>query len=206
MIRTLFSPTVWKDRFQRWSERARGVDFSLVVLPEEVGLDPKRSVSHVASGNKWLRRALADLPITPADRIIDVGCGKASAMKVMLDFPFARVDGVEAADAIAQVARANFRKLGIAPERYRIVTADATEFTALDEYSYVYMYNPFSCEVMASFMSNLAASVERAPRRVTILYDNPLCHDTIVGGGVFKKTDRDYPDAWGNRIYVYTNR
>jgi len=170
-----------------------------------VGLDPQRARAHVASGDKWLRRALKDLPITAADRMIDVGCGKGSAMKVMLEFPFSRVDGIELGEPIAAIARSNFRTLEVPPERYAVITADAAEFTDLDQYTYVYFYNPFTAAVMSSFMANLKASVERSPRRVTIVYDNPLCHDAVVAGGVFRKLPRDYPDATGNRIYVYSN-
>jgi cyclopropane fatty-acyl-phospholipid synthase-like methyltransferase len=38
---------------------------------------------------------LADLKINSNDRILDIGCAKGSAIRCMLKFPFAAVDGVE---------------------------------------------------------------------------------------------------------------
>lgn len=203
LIARLTSRRHWIQRIRRWRERLAGVDFSTVVHPEEIGLDPRRAVMVSPSGNKWLRRVFEDMEILPADAILDVGCGKGSAMRLMLECPFARIDGIELSSHIAEIARANFAKLKVSPERFSVIVADAAEFTALDRYNHIYFYNPFSREIMESFMAQLRASLERAPRQVTIVYDNPLCHEAIIEGDVFRKADRDYPDEDGNRIYVY---
>ena len=202
-LEDLFSAAAWRDRARRWSERAQGVDFSGVVRAEEAGLDPNRAQAYVSSGTKWLRRLFKDLSITPDDRILDVGCGKGGAMKVMLGFPFARVDGIEASERIAEVARANFAKLRIPAHRYAVITADATTFTALDDYNYVYLYNPFSCDVMAAFIANLAVSLARTPRPFTLIYDNPVCHDTIIASGAFRPLPSSHRDETGNPINMY---
>jgi hypothetical protein len=205
VIERLVSARHWQGRLQRWREKMAGVDFSTVVFPEEIGLDPRHAQLVAPSGNRWLRAVLDELGVCAMDAVLDVGCGKGSAMRVMLEFPFSRVDGVEAAEQIARIARTNFATLRVSSKRHSVITADASTFTALDHYNFIYFYNPFSCEVMASFMANLRASLTRAPRLVTIVYDNPVCHDTVVEGGVFRKSDRDYPDETGNRIYVYSN-
>jgi len=36
-----------------------------------------------------------------------------------------------------------------------------------------------------------------------IIYNNPFCNDVLLQNG-FKKL-KDYPDKWGNRIYLYSN-
>jgi SAM-dependent methyltransferase len=204
IIERLVSARHWQGRFQRWREKMAGVDFSTVVFPEEIGLDPQRAQLVAPSGNRWLRAVFDEMGICAADAVLDVGCGKGSAMRLMLEFPFFRVDGIEASERIAEIARANFDKLGVSRARVRVMTADAAAFTALDRYNFIYFYNPFSCEVMSSFMANLRESWRRAPRLLTIVYDNPVCHDTVVEGAVFRKADRDYPDETGNRIYVYS--
>jgi cyclopropane fatty-acyl-phospholipid synthase-like methyltransferase len=52
---------------------------------------------------------LNDLNITANDSIIDIGCGKGSAMLSMLGFPFARVDGVELSQQIGSIAIRNLK-------------------------------------------------------------------------------------------------
>src|SRR5512143_105611 len=92
-------------------EKIQGVDFATIVEPEEVGLDSKYVVHSSPSGNKYLIRLLQDLHVTNQDSILDIGCGKGSAMLAMLKFPFARVDGIELSKEIAATATRNFTKL-----------------------------------------------------------------------------------------------
>src|SRR4051794_37242946 len=83
-------------------EIIQGVDFSGMVLPEEVGVGPQIYVVESApSWNKYLVRVLKDLHINKQDTILDIGCGKGSAMLAMLKFPFSRVDGIELSKEIS---------------------------------------------------------------------------------------------------------
>jgi hypothetical protein len=206
LIERFTSPRQWRDRACRWHQRLSGVDFTTVAQPADVGLDPARAHMVAPSDARTLRPVFRDLGITSADAAIDVGCGKGVAMKLMLEFPFSRVDGIEASAHVAQIALANFHTLKLDARRYSVTIADAAEYTALDGYTHVYFFNPFPCHVMERFVTNLLASLARAPRPLTIVYDNPVCHETIVGTGAFLKQERDYPDACGNRIYVYSSR
>src|SRR2546425_424286 len=88
-----------------------GVDISRIVYPEEVGLDPKYVVESGPSWDKYLVRVLKDLHINNQDTILDIGCGKGSAMLSMLKFPFARVDGIELSKEISEIAIRNLTKL-----------------------------------------------------------------------------------------------
>ena len=76
----IFTPGPWRYRAQRASEVIRGVDFMRIIEAHEVGLDPALAVHSSPSGNRYLIRALEAMSITPADRILDIGCGKGSAM------------------------------------------------------------------------------------------------------------------------------
>jgi len=183
-------------------EFLNGVDFSGLVHPEELGLNPSLAQNSSPSGDLHLKRLLRDLPITKGDSIIDAGCGKGSAIRMMLKFPFERVDGIELSGLISSVARQNFQRLGVPANRCRIINADASRFQELDGYNYVYMFNPFSAEVMAKFLDNLARSVCRAPRQLKIIYCNPVCHDQIVAGGKFTQLG-EYPGR--KKFYLYSN-
>jgi 16S rRNA G966 N2-methylase RsmD len=192
-IRSVFK-TLW--------EMLHGLDFTAQVHPHATVLDPATAYKSSPSGNRYLEAVLNDLKITSADAIIDLGCGKGSAMRTMLKYPFSVIDGVEFSGPIASVARRNFERLKAG--RCSVVTMNAADFDAYDPYDIVYLYNPFPAVVMAKVMEHISGSLKRVPRRVVIIYDNPQWGGEILKKKAFRKTN-EYPDEWGNRIFVYAN-
>jgi hypothetical protein len=95
------------------------------------------------------------------------------------------VAGVELSEPLARVAVANAEKLGL--RNVRIYVSDAADFTDLDRFTHVYMFNPFPSPVMRDVMANVAASLRRCPRRFSIIYFHPVCHDVLMGSGLFQK-------------------
>ena len=182
-------------------DRMRGLDFISTIMPEEAGLDPKLAHKFSPSGNVYLERVLSDLDIRNYHKIIDVGCGKGSAMRTMLKFPFAHVDGVEVSEYLAEIAVRNFDRLNL--RKVGIFVDDAVEFQHFGDYDFLYAYNPFPCEIMTRLVKNLARSIER-DRRVVLLYNTPICHHVIVESGIFFKIG-EYPNEWGDGINVYSN-
>jgi len=196
------SPRNIRFRVMLTADQLRGLDFLRVIPPEIVGLDPQLAFRSSPSGNQWLRSALRSLSITKSDRIVDIGCGKGSAMRVMLGFPFGRVDGVELSPQIASIARRNFERLHVPEDRLRVHTADARDFDDLDEFNYIYLYNPFPSQIFELFVGRISASLIRRPRQLTIIYNNPTCHDQIMSTGRFQKA-LELPAEWNNAIFVY---
>lgn len=180
----------------------RGLDFLRNVEPETVGLDPSQSFHYSPTKKKWLRSVLRGMHITGADTIVDVGCGKGAAMRIMLDFPFSRVEGVELSVEMAAIARNNFKRLHYSEDRVAVHNADACDFDELDHFSHIYLYNPFPCSVCERFLQRVLTSLEHRPRRLTIIYNNPVCHDVVIGSGRFRKTLELIAD-WDNPLYVY---
>jgi SAM-dependent methyltransferase len=185
------------------AERLEGLDFTTQMLPAAAGLDPALANTSQPSGGPHLEAVLDEQPISAWDSIIDIGCGKGSAMRTMLSHPFARVDGIEMSRRLAGIARRNFALLG--QSRATVYSINAEQFSGYDRYSFFYFYNPFPKNVMTAVMGRICDSLRRAPRRAILIYDNPVCHDEIIRGGLFRKKS-EYPDAWGNRIFVYTDR
>lgn len=145
---------------------------------------------------------LSDLCIRPEDAIIDIGCGKGSAMRTMLKFPFSRIDGVELSGRIAAIAQVNFRR--VSANRVMIYIDDASQFSDYDAYNIVYLYNPFPDSIMVKVVAAFIDSVHRAERELLIIYNNPICHDLIADQGVFSVC-RVHSDEWGNDIRIYSN-
>ena len=123
-------------------------------------------------------------------------------MATLAQFPFREVHGVEIAREFVAAAHKNLAKLKI--RKCRVYLADASTFTGLDDYTHIFMYNPFPAAVLTQVLANLEASLRRKPRTVRILCSNPLHEHVILATGTFKKTFvyEPYPNY---RISVYEN-
>ena len=162
----------------------------------ELGLDAEQSYWYANSGGPALRRVLRTLPITRADAVIDLGCGKGGAMLTLQRFPFQRVDGLDISPQLAAIARRNLKRA--------IICANAAQFTAFDDYTYVYMYHPFPAAVMDAVLRNLRASLAARPRPMTLIYCNPFHHDSVIQGGF--DLVREYSEAvYPIRVYRPAN-
>jgi tRNA1(Val) A37 N6-methylase TrmN6 len=179
--------------------RRKHLDFCRVSLAE-LGLSETRSVHHAASGGVFLSDVLRTMDIPPGSRVIDLGCGKASAMCTLARFPFEEVAGVELSPAMARIAELNLRKLNISTGR--VYVADASEFSDFDRFTHIYMFNPFHQVVMSDVMRNIGASLALRPRHLTMIYFFPTCHDVIMSSGLFF-LERQIDTGATHPYYIY---
>ena len=101
-------------------------------------------------------------------------------MLLAAEFPFKRVLGVEISPMLSKQARANcesFRGKRQACNSLEVRCGDAAEFTFPNVPLVIYMFNPFSEEIISRMLMNLAQSISMRPREVFLIYYNPLhCH------------------------------
>ena len=175
----------------------KGIDVSSVSV-EALGLKEGRSECYGNSGGPDLDVVLSRLPISPTDRVLDVGCGKGGAMITMSKYGFARVDGVEISHRLAAIAEKHLARAKVA--NASVFCCDAADFTDYDPYTVLYMYHPFGDVVLREVLKNLAASLARRPRRLTLLYRNPIHHELIIQAG-FRHTGKF--DHLKHPFYIY---
>jgi SAM-dependent methyltransferase len=180
--------------YQLWT-KFHSVDLSWASA-EANGLSNECCHWHSNSGGPELKELLKRLEITPSDSILDIGCGKAGAMLTLRLYPFSRVDGIEISSQLARIANENLRRLRV--PNARVFCCDAAEFHEIDEYTYLYMYNPFPEAVLRRVVKNLAGSLRRHPRRVSLIYKNPVFANVVLAAGFRKlfqtrQTHPDYP-------------
>lgn len=194
---------VWTARWLKWTDRLRGLDFIGNVSATDAGLDPTLSVRYAASGTLHLKEIFRNLPIKSTDTIIDIGCGKGAAIRQMLAYPFARVDGLELSTLLFDIACRNFRRIGSLSARVHIFQGDATTFEGLDRYSHIYLYNPFRESIVRSFIANLNSSLSRKQRSVTVIYNNAICDLAQLSDNRLREVST-LKNEWGGatRIYV----
>jgi predicted RNA methylase len=180
--------------------RWKGLDLDYVSV-QELGLPPDRAEPHSATRTPVLQRMFRKVGVSPGSVALDFGSGKGGAVIALAGLPFEEVIGVELSPALIEIAGRNIARLGL-QRRVRFVQADAAEYRELDRVTHVFMFNPFPCSVMARVISNLEASLRRAPRPLSLVYHNPVCHEVIARAQLFQTSDEERPrDSLPWRIY-----
>jgi SAM-dependent methyltransferase len=135
-----------------------------------------------------LERLLDALPLPPErTTFIDLGSGMGRAVLSAAARPYRQVIGVEfspALHAIAKDNRASYRG-ELRCHDIRLVCADAGGFSFPRGDLAVYLYNPFSAEILAPILARLAAD---ASREVTVAYHTPLERDVLDEHPAFELT------------------
>ena len=186
--------------------RVRGIDLAPAPLPA-LGLAADRANPHGNSGGPSLARLLRALDVPPGSRAIDLGSGKGGAILTLAGFAFEEIVGLELSAHLIRIARDNVRRARV--RRVSFVQGDAADFVDLDRFTHVYMYHPFPCAVVESVTRNLAGSLARRERELTVLYANPVCHRVLATSGLFRTASeglRFHPRAHRRHTYnVYVH-
>ena len=125
-----------------------------------------------------LHEMMAGLDIDFSEFVfLDIGSGKGRVLLMAADYPFQKIIGVELLPELHRVAEENVRKYKSDSQRcFRIETIcyDAADFVFPPEPMVVYLFNPLPEPGLAAFVANLDRSLEENPRRVYVLYHNPI--------------------------------
>jgi 16S rRNA A1518/A1519 N6-dimethyltransferase RsmA/KsgA/DIM1 with predicted DNA glycosylase/AP lyase activity len=176
---------------------SRGLDFLEVISVEDLKLNNKVVHKGSPSGNKYLKNVFQGIEINKDESILDIGSAKGSALKVMLDFPFQNIDGIEISSKLAAISIKNFQKLKT--DKVKIFNLDASCFQHYNNYKYFYLYNPFPEVTLKRVFSQMNRQIKG--KTIFVIYNNPTCHELLINSNflLVKKC----PDEWGNGINLY---
>lgn len=165
--------------------KKNGVDFNCIISPADLGFEKERGYSYEPSYS--ISKIISYLEVSDQDSVIDFGCGKGWAMYQLAQLPFGRVDGLELSKELIDIAKSNMKKLFPTDERFSFFHCDVLDFKDLDNYNYVYMFNPFPGMVFNRMMKEvIMESLSRKPREFTIIYHNPQFAKLIEQEEIFE--------------------
>jgi 16S rRNA G966 N2-methylase RsmD len=169
-------------------ERRYRVHTTGIVHLEELGLDHPERLHYEPSEWRTLRRILRDDEVAPSDVFLDFGSGMGRMVLEAARYPFKRVIGVELAEQLNGVARRNVEsnRVRLRCEQIELVTSDAASFDIPDDVSVVYMGNPFQGNTFRAVIQRLLESVDRSPRRLRMIYFEPVERETLDATGRFR--------------------
>jgi hypothetical protein len=166
----------------RMLERRFGTVTEREVSLGDLGLEAPGRVGYKPTPWNTLARALPSREVGADDVFVDFGAGMGRAVVLAARAPFKRVVGVELSSELAAVARSNIERVR-SRARCRdieIVVADALEWEPPDDVTVAFFYNPFEGEVFERVVQRLLASVDEHPRRLRIVYCNPVEHERLM--------------------------
>ena len=144
----------------------------------------------------WLLRRIVRLVSPcPEDVFFDVGCGKGRALALFSRCPIKKCVGIEIDPALGEVARRNAAALRgrLAPIEIRVQNATEADY---DSGTVFFLFNPFGAATLAAVLARIQESLVKLPRRICIVYYNPLHLDLLhamVGLEVSSRTESHFP-------------
>jgi SAM-dependent methyltransferase len=121
---------------------------------------------------------------------VDLGSGKGRTLLMASDYPFQRILGVELLPALHQVALENLQLYKNESQRcfsLEAVCADASNYPLPEKPLVIYLFNPFPEAGLRRVMKNLEQSLRNHPRKVYLLYHNPLLEHVMLDCGFLEK-------------------
>jgi SAM-dependent methyltransferase len=167
-------------------ERLAGIDTSRRVGYEGLEFGEEKGSVYMAASWSALPSVLSQSKVSASDVFLDVGSGKGRLLyQAAALYPFQRVIGVDLSEELNRVALANIERnrRRLRCQDVQVVTADAVQYSIPDEVTIVCMNNPFGGELFEAFMDGLVDSLRRHPRGLTLLYGNPIMHDSALRHG-----------------------
>ena len=136
-----------------------------------------------ASINFWHTRRMLDLVRPgPDDVVFDLGSGAGRVVCVAALRNVKKCVGVEFSEEYCRIARENALRLRGRRAPIEIVCEDATRVD-LSAGTVFYLFNPFGKETLAAVLANIRASLRDRPRRVRMIYVNPVHEELLQTSG-----------------------
>ncbi len=128
---------------------------------------------------------------------LDIGCGKGRALCVAAHQGFKKVTGIDFAKALCDTAKENLdlTKQKIPALEYKIINNDAFYFEIPDDVDCIFFFNPFDEIIMSGVVNNILKSLQNNPRKINIIYVNPLHKDLFLKAG--------YTETWYSKKMKY---
>ncbi len=121
---------------------------------------------------------------------IDLGSGKGRTLLMASDYPFRRIVGVELLPGLDRAAQENIAKYRSESQKcfaIESICGDATEFAFPAEAIVLFLFNPLPESGLGRVIAKLGQSLREYPRRIYVLYHNPLLEHVLAESGVLKK-------------------
>jgi predicted RNA methylase len=181
--------------------RSRGTEWAADIDSENWG----EGTGYAATPPDTVRRSIQSLQIDHEEYVfIDLGSGKGRVVLVASEFPFKECLGIEYAPDLHKVAVRNIADFSSDKQRCKVVKShclDAAKFSLPETPLVLFFAHPFGDAVLDKFLQSVQRSLRETPRRVYVIYYDPICSDQFVSAGFREIGSHNLP-----RINRFRNR
>ncbi len=163
-----------------------------------------------APGGTWyepmsyaaLKAVARRLPMTDEDVLFDLGAGMGAIICYFARKPLRQVVGVELDQRLASLAALNLERLRGRKARAAAVHCRDARDQDYSAATVIVMYNPFDRTIMRPILEKLTASLREIPRRLRIVYANPVEEALFLEFPRFQVADRFYAPYESGKVLV----
>jgi len=167
---------------------------------EKKGIDIDHSTIYMPVSYDLLEEIFSELNISEYHHFLDIGCGKGRALCVAASNGVKKITGLDLSKALCTDAEKNLVsiQLNLPDLQYKIFNNDAFYFEIPADVDCIFMFNPFDDVIMSGVAENIAVSVEEHPRKITLIYANPVYKEELLNIGfkqIFHSKKMEYLEA-----------
>jgi SAM-dependent methyltransferase len=156
----------------------------------------------------WLMKILDRLEWKQDDVFVDIGCGKGRVLCCAAMFKPKSVIGIDLDQRLCDIARNNVALLRSKDSDIEVVQ------TYAQEYDYrlctkFFLFNPFGATIFKQVLASIEQSLKQHPRRIELVYLNPVHDDLLEKSPVFERFDRWLSTPWSglkHNVSFWRNR
>jgi len=143
---------------------------------EEKGIDIDHSNIYMPASYDLLEDVFAKTNVSDFKHLLDIGCGKGRVLCVAAQLGVKKVSGIDFSKEFCAAANKNLltTQRTFSDLDFKIYNNDAFYFKIAEDVDCIFMFNPFNDVIMSGVLENIEISLEEHPRKMTIIYFNPL--------------------------------
>ena len=164
---------------------------------EEMGIDVTHATIYMPVNYYLLEDIFSQLSISSRNHFLDLGCGKGRALCLSAHAGFKKITGIDLSKQLCDQATKNLEliKNKIFGFKYNVINNDAFYYHIPDDVDCIFLFNPFDEIILSAVVNNIFESLENNPRKIKIIYANPLHKEYFLKAG--------YSQIWHSKKMKY---
>lgn len=164
---------------------------------DDLGIDTTHATIYMPVSYYLLEEIFQQLPKTLNNHFLDIGCGKGRALCMAAHLGFKQVTGIDFSKDLCEIAKEN---LALTKQKnplfeFNVINNDAFYFEIPDNVDCIFFFNPFDEFIMSAVVNNIFKSLQNNPRKLYIIYVNPLHKEQFLKAG--------YTETWHSKKMKY---